>query len=74
MPASSLSRELKRFPTDKRDAILAINLTSAFRTTRTALPAVDIEGQELGPDHQRLASDASTANSRCGNRGQIRHN
>src|SRR5918995_2772338 len=31
---------LDEFPVDKWDAIIAINLTSAFHTTRTALPAM----------------------------------
>ena len=37
-PASSMSRRSTSFPVDKWDAIIAINLTSAFHTTAAALP------------------------------------
>ena len=37
------------FPTDKWDAIIAINLTAVFHTTRLAVPAMRAG---LGPDHQ----------------------
>ena len=38
------------FPTEKWDAIIAINLSAAFHTTRLALPAM--KAARLGPDHQ----------------------
>ena len=40
MPASSTSRRCEDFPPEKWDAILAINLSSAFHTTRLALPGM----------------------------------
>ena len=40
MPASSTSRRLQEFPAAKWDAIIAINLSSAFHTTRLALPSM----------------------------------
>ena len=40
MPASSMWRRLQEFPAEKWDAILAINLSSAFHTTRLALPSM----------------------------------
>ena len=41
---------LDQFPVEKWDAILSINLSSAFHTTRLALPAM--RKNKLGPDHQ----------------------
>ena len=38
------------FPPEKWDAIIAINLSAAFHTTRLAVPGDEAEG--LGPDHQ----------------------
>ena len=40
MPASSTWRRLQEFPVAKWDAIIAINLSSAFHTTRLALPSM----------------------------------
>ena len=39
-PASSTSRPVDEFPVDKWDAIIAINLSAAFHTTRLALPGM----------------------------------
>ena len=40
MPASSTSSPVEDFPLEKWDAILAINLSAVFHTTRLALPAM----------------------------------
>lgn len=42
---------IEQFPAERWDAIIAINLTSAFHTTRLALPAM--QAWRLGPHHQR---------------------
>ena len=49
-PASSMSRRIEKFPAEKWDAIIAINLSASFHTIRAALPAMKDEG--LGPHHQ----------------------
>ena len=41
---------VESFPVDKWDAIIAINLSAVFHTTRLALPAM--RRKRLGPDHQ----------------------
>ncbi len=64
---------LQEFPVAKWDAILAINLSSAFHTTRLALPWHD--RQQVGPHHQyRLGARAGRLGFQvglCG--GQARH-
>jgi 3-hydroxybutyrate dehydrogenase len=40
---------IEDFPVERWDAIIAINLSSAFHTTRLALPAMR---RQLGPHHQ----------------------
>jgi NAD(P)-dependent dehydrogenase (short-subunit alcohol dehydrogenase family) len=61
------------FPVEKWDAIIAINLTSAFHAIRAALPGMKTEG--LGPDHQHgvrpCAGGLSLQIGLCG--GQARH-
>ena len=61
------------FPAEKWDAIIAINLTSAFHTTRLALPAMK-RGQ-LGPHHQhRVGPRPGRVGAEVGlRRGQARH-
>ena len=46
MPASSTSSPVEEFPPEKWDAIIAINLSSAFHTTRLAVPAM--KGKKWG--------------------------
>jgi 3-hydroxybutyrate dehydrogenase len=41
---------VEEFPPQKWDAIIAINLSSAFHTIRAALPGM--KQKKLGPDHQ----------------------
>ena len=41
---------VEEFPPEKWDAIIAINLSAAFHTTRLAVPGDEEQG--LGPDHQ----------------------
>ena len=40
MPASSSSRKVEDFPIEKWDAVIAINLSAAFHTTRVAMPGM----------------------------------
>ena len=49
MPASSLSRRSRTSPR-KWDAIIAINLSSAFHAIRAAVPGM--KAREMGPHHQ----------------------
>ena len=42
--------KIEDFPIDKWDAVIAINLSSAFHTTRLALPGM--KKSQLGPHHQ----------------------
>ncbi len=56
-PASSTSRAIEEFPIEKWNAIIAINLSSAFHTSAAALPAMRAAG--LGPHRQhRLGARA----------------
>ena len=41
---------VEEFPPEKWDAIIAINLSAVFHTTRLAVP--DMKAERLGPDHQ----------------------
>ena len=61
------------FPVEKWDAIIAINLSSAFHTTRLALPGM--KRDELGPRHQhRVGARAGRLGAEVGLRGgQARH-
>jgi NAD(P)-dependent dehydrogenase (short-subunit alcohol dehydrogenase family) len=65
--------KVEDFPPERWDAIIAINLSSAFHTTRLALPAMR-EGQ-LGPHHQRrLGARPGGLGAEVGlRRGQARH-
>ena len=53
------------FPVDKWDAILAVNLSSAFHTTRLALPAMKARGRgriiNIGSIHATIASPFKSA-------------
>ena len=44
MPASSSSRRSRNFPPEKWDAIIAINLSSAFHAIRAAVPGMKKRG------------------------------
>ncbi len=44
MRASSTSPPIEKFPADRWDAVIAINLSSAFHTVRCALPAMKARG------------------------------
>ena len=61
------------FPVEKWDAIIAINLSSAFHATRLALPGM--RRQQLGPHHQhRLGARPGGLGAEVGLRGgQARH-
>ncbi|WP_395674414.1 3-hydroxybutyrate dehydrogenase [Phenylobacterium sp.] len=56
---------VEEFPVDKWDAILAINLTSAFHTTRAALPIMKAQGRgrivNLASAHGLVASPFKSA-------------
>jgi 3-hydroxybutyrate dehydrogenase len=56
---------IDEFPTERWDAIIAINLTSAFHTTRLALPGMKLKGYgrviNIASAHGLVASPAKSA-------------